>query len=81
MCIRDRHQGDRLIARVSQQALADAVGSVREVVVRVLRDLRSEGVIRTSRDGIEILLPDRLIAELFPGVQASSEPSDRRIGA
>ncbi len=77
----EQHQGDRLIARVSQQALADAVGSVREVVVRVLRDLRSEGVIRTSRDGIEILLPDRLIVELFPGVRASNEPSDRKIGS
>ena len=29
-----------LVARVSQQELADAVGSVREVVARVLRDLR-----------------------------------------
>ncbi len=39
----------RLVADVSQQELADAVGSVREVVFRVLRELRSEGVIRTSR--------------------------------
>ena len=38
----------RLVADVSQQALADAVGSVREVVFRVLRELRSEGVIRTE---------------------------------
>ena len=62
----ERRQGDRLVARVSQQALADAVGSVREVVVRVLHDLRSEGVIRTSRNGIEILQPERLIDEEFP---------------
>ncbi len=62
----ERRQGDRLVARVSQQALADAVGSVREVVVRVLHDLRSEGVIRTSRNGIEILEPERLIDEEFP---------------
>ena len=54
----EQPQGDRLVAAVSQQALADAVGSVREVVVRVLHDLRSEGVIRTSREGIEILVPD-----------------------
>lgn len=62
----EQRQGDRLVARVSQQALADAVGSVREVVVRVLRDLRSEGVIRTSRGGIELLLPERLIDEEYP---------------
>ena len=62
----EQRQGDRLVARVNQQALADAVGSVREVVVRVLHDLRSEGVIRTSRDGIEILTPEVLINEQYP---------------
>ena len=62
----EQRQGDRLVAPVSQQALADAVGSVREVVVRVLHDLRSEGVIRTSREGIEILVPEALINEQFP---------------
>jgi hypothetical protein len=35
------------------------------VVVRVLRDLRDEGVIRTGRDGIELLLPDQLVDEQF----------------
>jgi CRP/FNR family cyclic AMP-dependent transcriptional regulator len=62
----EQRQGGRLVARVSQQALADAVGSVREVIVRVLHDLRSEGVIQTSRDGIEVLIPERLIDEQFP---------------
>jgi CRP/FNR family transcriptional regulator len=62
----ERRQGDRLVAAVSQQALADAVGSVREVVVRVLHDLRSEGVIRTGRDGIEILVPEALVNEQYP---------------
>ena len=55
-----------LVARVTQQALADDVGSVREVVVRLLRELRDEGLIRTGRDEIEILDPDRLHAETFP---------------
>jgi len=55
-----------LVARVSQQALADAVGTVREVIVRVLRELREEELVRTGRDGIEILQPDRLVAETFP---------------
>jgi CRP/FNR family transcriptional regulator, cyclic AMP receptor protein len=52
--------GAALTVPVSQQELAEAVGSVREVVVRVLRDLRTAGVISTHRDHIEILDPVRL---------------------
>ncbi|HYL02715.1 MAG TPA: Crp/Fnr family transcriptional regulator [Steroidobacteraceae bacterium] len=55
-----------LVARLTQQALADDVGSVREVVVRLLRELRDEGLIRTGRDEIEIIDADRLHAETFP---------------
>jgi len=51
-----RPQG-HLAARVSQQELADAVGSVREVVARVLRDLRLAGLVATSPDNIHILDP------------------------
>ena len=69
----EQRQGDRLVARVSQQALAEAVGSVREVIVRVLHDLRSEGVIRTGRNGIEILMPEQLVDE-----QWSPRPSSGR---
>jgi CRP/FNR family transcriptional regulator, cyclic AMP receptor protein len=47
----------------SQQELADAVGTVREVVVRVLRELRQEGVVRTERDRMVIIDPARLIQE------------------
>jgi CRP/FNR family cyclic AMP-dependent transcriptional regulator len=54
------------VVRVSQQALADGIGCVREVVVRLLRELREEGLIRTGRDEIELLQPDRLHAESFP---------------
>ena len=39
---------------------------MREVVVRLLRELREEELIRTSRDEIELLQPDRLHAETFP---------------
>jgi CRP/FNR family cyclic AMP-dependent transcriptional regulator len=53
--------GRALVARVSQQELADAVGTVREVVVRVLRELREEGAVQTGRDGIVIIDPARLI--------------------
>ncbi len=53
----------RLAARISQQELADAVGSVREVVARVLRELRIAGVIATAADHIVILDAARLHAE------------------
>jgi CRP/FNR family transcriptional regulator len=57
-----RPQG-RLVAKVSQQALADASGSVREVVARALRELRNAGIVATTGDHIEILNPARLYAE------------------
>ena len=50
-----------IVVPVSQQELADAVGTVREVVVRVLRELRRDGVVRTERDHIVILDPARLV--------------------
>jgi CRP/FNR family cyclic AMP-dependent transcriptional regulator len=56
-------RGPELVVPVSQQQLADAVGTVREVVVRVLRELRTAGVIRTERDRIVIVDPARLAAE------------------
>jgi CRP/FNR family transcriptional regulator len=46
-----------LVARTSQQELADAVGSVREVVARVLRDLRLAGLVATAPDRVDILDP------------------------
>jgi CRP/FNR family transcriptional regulator len=55
-----------LVARISQQALADSVGSAREVIVRVLRELREEQLVRTGRDQIELLEPGRLLDETFP---------------
>ncbi len=52
-----------LTVRVGQRDLAQAVGSVREVVVRVLHDLRECGVLTTYTDHIEILDPARLSLE------------------
>jgi len=46
---------DRLVAPVTQQALADGIGTVREVVARVLRDFRTEGFIATTDGRIEII--------------------------
>src|SRR3954452_3624005 len=53
----------RLTVSVSQRDLAEAVGSVREVVVRVLHDFRESGVITTHPDHIDILDPARLSLE------------------
>ena len=55
--------GGRLVARVSQQELADAAGSVREVVARALRDMRVAGIVATAADSVVILDPARLYAE------------------
>ena len=52
--VQQRPRGD-LVAQVSQQELADAVGSVREVVARVLRDFRLARLVATSPDRVQIL--------------------------
>jgi CRP/FNR family transcriptional regulator len=52
-----------LAVHVTQQELADAVGTVREVVVRTLRDLRESGIVRTERDRIILVDPARLSDE------------------
>jgi CRP/FNR family transcriptional regulator, cyclic AMP receptor protein len=76
----EQQHGHDLVAHVSQQALADAAGSVREVVVRVLRELRQEGIIQTGRSGIAILAPERLAVEMFPSASAIAESSDWNLG-
>ena len=52
-----------LTVNVSQRELAEAVGTAREVVVRVLRELRQDSVVRTGRDQIVIADPAQLIQE------------------
>ncbi len=58
-----QHPRGRLVAHVSQQELADAAGSVREVVARVLRDFRVAGIVATSSDSVLILDAARLHSE------------------
>jgi len=53
-----------LAVRMTQQDLADAVGTVREVVVRTLRQLRDAGAVRTERDRIVLVDPARLTEEV-----------------
>jgi CRP/FNR family cyclic AMP-dependent transcriptional regulator len=54
----------QLAVRITQQGLADATGTVREVVVRALRQLRDAGAVRTERDRIVLLDPARLTEEV-----------------
>lgn len=72
--------GRDLTATISQQELADAVGSVREVVVRVLRELREQQQIETRRNGIVLLDPQRLAAEAYPGGGGTDVPDRRNPG-
>lgn len=53
-----------LVVRVTQQGLADSIGTVREVVARNLAQLRSAGVLETDRHGITILQPAALAASV-----------------
>lgn len=72
----EQQRGTALIARISQQELADAVGSVREVVARVLGKLREDGLVRSGDRGIELLDPARLAAEAAPGLTNVTRPGD-----
>lgn len=55
----------QLVAQVSQQELADAVGSVREVVARVLRNFRRSGLVATTTESIRVLDPVGLHEECW----------------
>jgi CRP/FNR family transcriptional regulator len=57
----EREAVAEIVVPVSPQELADAVGTVREVVVRERRELRRDGVVRTERGHIVILDPARLV--------------------
>jgi CRP/FNR family transcriptional regulator, cyclic AMP receptor protein len=55
----------QLAGQVTQQELADAVGSVREVVARVLRDFRLARLVATGPDRVHILDPAALHAQVW----------------
>jgi CRP/FNR family transcriptional regulator len=60
---RTSNERERLVARVTQQELADSVGSVREVVARVLLSMIECGLI--AREGPLIVIRDRERLELL----------------
>jgi CRP/FNR family cyclic AMP-dependent transcriptional regulator len=60
LLLASRGPGRHLVVRASQQELADAIGSVREVVTRSLHELHEEGLVLVTRDGIRLLDPMRL---------------------
>jgi CRP/FNR family transcriptional regulator len=55
-----RGPGGRPVAHISHQRLADAAGTVREVVSRELTALRREGVIATAAGSVTIIDEERL---------------------
>lgn len=59
-----------LVVTASQQELADAVGSVREVVARTLSQLKDDEIIERTEAGIVLLDPVRLSEEGGSGGQA-----------
>ena len=52
------------VAPITQQHLADGVGSAREVVARVLHELREEKLVETRVGSVVLLEPERLRSEL-----------------
>lgn len=60
-----RRRDGQLVAIVTQQELAQAVGSARPAVARVVGDLREAGLIATAPRAIEVRDPERLCAETW----------------
>jgi CRP/FNR family transcriptional regulator len=55
-----RSGGRKVTVPVTHQAIADDLGSSREVISRVLEDLQARGLIRLSRGSVEVLDPPAL---------------------
>lgn len=62
------------MAAIGQQDLAEAVGTVREVVVRALRQFRQAGLLETRRDMIVLLDPERLPREAYANDAGTKVP-------
>ncbi len=73
----EQQRGPKLVAYLTQQELADAVGSAREVVGRTLGKMRQEGLVRTRTGEIELLDPARLAFEVPGRVTEVAAARDR----
>ncbi len=72
--------GRHLVVEASQQELADAIGSVREVVTRNLHELHEDGLIDVSRDEVVLLDPTRMAEEAGRhGRQPEGHPARRPV--
>jgi CRP/FNR family transcriptional regulator, cyclic AMP receptor protein len=60
-------EGDRFVVHASQQTIADAIGSVREVVSRVVIQMRDQRLIDRIGDGYAIVDPAGLHRSAQPG--------------
>jgi len=57
--------GTSVVVEARQEDLANAIGSVREVVARSIDELRRDGLIERTKAGIRVLDPGRLQAEIL----------------
>jgi CRP/FNR family transcriptional regulator len=73
-----RGEGPHLVVRATQQELADAVGSVREVVTRSLRELGRERLLETARDEVVLLDPITLAGLVARGSGETHRARGRR---
>jgi CRP/FNR family transcriptional regulator len=62
--------GRLVVASLTNQELANAVGTAREVASRALGELSRMGLLETTKQGIVILDPDRLLSEVRAQVSA-----------
>jgi CRP/FNR family transcriptional regulator len=67
-----------LTAPVTQQGLADAVGSTRETVARALGELRDAGLIATQRNVIVLRSPEALASEAHQATGAEPVGAGRQ---
>ena len=61
------HEDGSLVAPITQQELAEAVGSARPAVAKVIAELRQLGLVATASPGIAILDAEGMYAETWSG--------------
>jgi CRP/FNR family transcriptional regulator len=62
------------VLRITHERLADVVGTVREVITRILGEFREEGAVATPRRGVIVIDPARLARISEEGTRAAPAP-------